>query len=227
MVNQIERSIFGISAFPAKFDDTYASFGGPRPTTWGSIGHLCATWSWDWAQVEGKHLRRCTRGGWCLTTPRAGEGLGILNRWAIKLGVYVCKSCFMYVYRSGVRLERRKVDRLERRKVDRLERRKVTYTYIQVDCLERLFIYLFYLFIYTCIWHMTSMWLVFLVEISIVRWVYEQLLTGGASHWRPPVSPEIWPRPATQWVAKSCWSKALLGWLKFHEHPMSNPVWVG
>ena len=57
----------------------------------------------------------------------------------------------MYVYRSGVRVERRKVDRLERRKVDRLERRKVTYTYIQVDCLERLFIYLFYLFIYTCI----------------------------------------------------------------------------
>ena len=65
----------------------------------------------------------------------------------------LCKSCFMYVYRSGVRLERRKVDRLERRKVDRLERRKVTYTYIQVDRLERLlficlFIYYFYLFIY-------------------------------------------------------------------------------
>ena len=42
----------------------------------------------------------------------------------------VLRLCsIMYpLFRSGVRLERQKVDRFERRKVDRLERRKVTRT---------------------------------------------------------------------------------------------------
>ena len=46
-----------------------------------------------------------------------------LRPWVKSMWV---KTLRVQSLRSGVRLERRKVDRLERQKVDRLERRKVT-----------------------------------------------------------------------------------------------------
>ena len=52
--------------------------------------------------------------------PRSGC---FLRPWVKSMWV---KTLRVQSLRSGVRLERRKVDRLERQKVDRLERRKVT-----------------------------------------------------------------------------------------------------